>query len=63
MFSSLYFRLIWLFTSASLLPNTFVLSSDKELFVFCKLVIFLFMFDDGFEYQVTHKKGLLFDQA
>ena len=47
MFSSLYFRLVWLFTSASLLLNTFVLFSNKQLFVFRKLIIFLFMFDYG----------------
>ena len=47
MFSSLYFRLIRLFMSASSLPNTFVLFSNKKLFIFCKPIIFLFMFDDG----------------
>ena len=49
MFSSLYFRLIWLFTSTSSLPNTFVLFSNKQLFVFCKLIKFLFVLDDGSE--------------
>ena len=65
MFSSLYFRLIQFFTSASSLPNIFVLFSNKQLFVFCKLIIFLFMSDDVSELirNITHIQvlSLLFD--